>query len=130
MVNKTKALVVKDETKPKKKFGGAQEGAGRPKVVIDEAILLQMAAEDCTVREIASKLGCCVDTIYARFSEVLQAGRDQGNCSIKRKMFEIAMSGNTHMLIFLSKQRLGYREQPTVEAQQMNFNVYVNEIPK
>lgn len=103
---------------------------GQPKKMLDEALLKKMAAEDCTVAEIAATLGCHRDTIYARYSDVLREGREEGNSSLKRKMFELAMSGNVQMLIWLSKQRLGYKDKQPEEATQVHFNVYMNEIPK
>ncbi len=103
---------------------------GQPKKILDEAILLKMAAEDCTVSEIASELDCHRDTIYANYSDILKKGREQGNCSLKRKLFELAMTGCVPLLIWLSKQRLGYRDKQPDEATQVNFNVYTNEVPK
>ena len=103
---------------------------GQPRKILDEEVITQLAQEDCTVREIASRMGCSMDTIYANYSVALQKGRDIGNCSIKRKMFEIAMGGSVPMLIWLSKQRLGYKDQQPMEATQINFNVNVVEVPK
>ncbi len=102
---------------------------GRPKKMLDEARLMEMAAEDCTVAEIAAEMDCHIDTIYARYSDALKKGRDKGNCSLKRKLFELAMSGNVPLLIWLSKQRLGYRDRQPDEAQQTTINVYTNEVP-
>src|ERR1700749_1879476 len=98
---------------------------GQPRTVLDENVITEMASEDCTVGEIASRLGASRDTIYVNYSAALQKGRDFGNASLKRKMFEIAMSGNVPMLIWLSKQRLGYREGAQLDVQQNNFQVFI-----
>jgi hypothetical protein len=105
---------------------------GRPRKKLDEEELLKLASADCTVSEIAARLGCHVDTIFsnARYTELLHKGRESGNSSLKRRMFEIALGGNVTMLIWLSKQRLGYKEHQPEIAQQLNFNVTLNEIPK
>lgn len=103
---------------------------GRPKKEVNVELLRKMASEDCTVAEIGAALGCHKDTIYARFSDVLREGRDQGNCSLKRKMFELAMSGNVQMLIWLSKQRLGYKDRQPDEATQVHFNVSISDVPR
>jgi hypothetical protein len=105
---------------------------GRPKLRLDEGELFKLAQEDCTVGEIAARLNCHVDTIYKSqvYFDILQKGRENGNASLKRRMFEVALSGNVTMLIWLSKQRLGYKESQPEIAQQLNFNVTLNEIPK
>lgn len=105
---------------------------GRPRKKIDEDELLKLARDDCTQREIAARLGCHEDTISLNphYFALLQKGREQGNSSLKRRMFEIALGGNVTMLIWLSKQRLGYKEHQPEIAQQLNFNVSLNEIPK
>lgn len=54
----------------------------------------------------AAVLNCSVDTLGRRFAEVIEKGRKQGNMSLKRKQYEVAMGGNVTMLIWLGKQRL------------------------
>lgn len=114
----------------KKAIAKAPKKNGRPLAIIDEAKLVEMAAEDCTVNEIAAYFDVNPDTIYSRFSELLKKGRDKGNASIKRKLFEKAMIGDMSALIWLSKNRLGYKDKQPEEATQVHFNVYVNEVPK
>lgn len=114
----------------KKKFGGVQAGAGRPLKDIDPDKVFKLALIHCTIKEIASVLDCGVTTIEDRFSDLLRKGWDEGQMSMKRKMHEIAMAGDVKMLIWLSKQRLGYRDVMPEVAQQINFNVYCREIPK
>lgn len=104
---------------------------GRKKKEIDPDQVFRLAHIHCTVDEIASVLNCHRDTIYARFSDVLRRGHEEGQMSIKRKMHDKAFAGagDTTMLIWLSKQRLGYKDKQPEEATQVNFNVYVNEVP-
>lgn len=103
---------------------------GRPKKEIDPEQVFRLAHIHCTVNEIASVLDCNPDTIYARFSEVLRRGHEDGQMSLKRKMHEVAFNGDTKMLIWLSKQRLGYKDVMPEEVAQVTFNVYTNEVPK
>jgi hypothetical protein len=105
---------------------------GRKKKNIDPAQVFRLAHIHCTVNEIASVLGCAVSVIYERFPEQLRRGHEEGQMSLKRKMHEKAFAGvgDTTMLIWLSKQRLGYKEKQPEEATQLHFNVYVNEVPK
>lgn len=102
---------------------------GRPKKEIDPKLVFDLARIHCTKEEIASIVGCHIDTLYARFSEVLQRGNDEGKMSMKRKMHDIAMRGNVQMLIWLSKQRLGYKDKQPDEVPNMVINVNVKEIP-
>lgn len=83
----------------------------RPQKNIDPAILEKLAAILCTMEEMASVVGCSVDTLERRFADVIEKGRAQGNTSLRRKQFELAMNGHATMLIWLGKQRLGQREK-------------------
>lgn len=104
--------------------------SGQPKKTLDEERLIEMASHDATVEEIGAELGCHKDTIYARYSDVLKKGRLQGNMSLKQKMFQLAMEGNVGLLVWLSKNRFGYRDKPEDEATHVTFNVLINEVPK
>lgn len=114
----------------KKKKGGVMPGSGRPLKEINEDQVYRLALIHCTIPEIASTLDCGISTIKDRFSAVLQRGHEEGQMSLKRKMHEVAMAGDTKMLIWLSKQRLGYKDVQPEEATQVHFNVNVVEIPK
>jgi len=114
--------IAKVETKASK--------GGRPLKEVDENLIFELAKIHCTAKEIATIVKCHVDTIYARFSDVLHAGHDEGQMSLKRKMHEKAMAGDTQMLIWLSKQRLGYRDRPPEESHHTTINIFTNEIPK
>ena len=103
---------------------------GRPLAVIDEGKLIELAAANCTIQEICSELDIGHDTLYSRFSELLKRGRDKGNVSLKRKLFEKAIGGDMSALIWLSKNQCGYKDRQPEEATLIQFNVYVNEVPK
>lgn len=110
------------------------ENSGRHKLGIDADSVYRLGLIHCTVAEVAATLNCAQSTIYDRFSEDLHRGHEEGQMSMKRKMHAKAMgtdmTGDTSMLIWLSKQRLSYKDKQPDEATQTNFNVYVNEIPK
>ncbi len=105
---------------------------GRPKVQITAQQVYDLAKIHCTADEISACLNCHTSVIYDSFSESLRKGHQDGQQSLKRKMHEKAFAGNgdTTMLIWLSKQRLGYKERQPEEATQINFNVFINEVPK
>jgi hypothetical protein len=87
----------------------------RPKKDIDPDQVKKLAAIDCSYSEMASVLNCDEKTLTNRFSQVIKEGRESGCASLKRKQFEIAMSGNVSMLIWLGKIRL--KQKDTTEVQ-------------
>ena len=112
-----------------------QKKLGRPLASITYDQVRDLAALQCTIDEMAHVLKVNRDTIYARFSDALEEGRAQGNISIRRKMFWRAMeafngTGDTQMLIWLSKQYLGHKDRSQDEVLSINFNVSVNEVPQ
>lgn len=83
---------------------------GRPKKPIDEEQVRQLAAIDCSLEEMALILKCDEKTLRNRFSQVIKEGRASGTMSLKRQLFKKVQEGNTAVIIFLSKVKLGYRE--------------------
>jgi AraC-like DNA-binding protein len=104
--------------------------SGRKQKEIDPELVHALAMIHCTAEEISSVVGCSRETIYARFSDVLRKGHEEGQMSLKRKMHEKAMSGDTSMLIWLSKQRLGYKDKQPEEASQVTFNIHIDQDAK
>lgn len=107
---------------PKKK---RKPGAGRPKgtgKAIDLEELGKLCAMQCTHNEIASWFNVSPDTIERRaasdpeFRQVMLSSRDRGLISLRRKQYELALSGDRTMLIWLGKQLLGQREKLGVQA--------------
>lgn len=84
---------------------------GRPPKDVDERLLVELARIHCTHEEIASILGISPDTLTRRFAEVIKAARDEGKMSLRRKMWQLALDGNTTMLVWISKNELGYSDK-------------------
>lgn len=89
---------------------------GRPKKVIDMHQLEELCRIQCTEEEIAAVLG--VSTEWLRYQKknktffaVMQAGRERGKESLRRKQYDLAMSGDRVMLIWLGKQILGQADK-------------------
>lgn len=87
---------------------------GRKPLDIKPEQVTRLAAIGCTNEEIASVLGCSHDTIVRRFKAVLAEGRLQGKASLRKKQFELALAGNTTMLIWLGKQVLGQTDKQEI----------------
>jgi hypothetical protein len=98
---------------------------GRPKAIIDWENVGEMLRCGADVRSIASSLGISPDTLYVRskrdnkvdFSAFSQQKKAQGNDLLRRKQFEVAMTGNVSMLIWLGKNRLGQTDRQAISAE-------------
>ncbi len=97
---------------------------GRPLKKIDREQVLELARINCTMDEMAAVLKCSKDTLERRFAATIKEGREEGKSSLKRLMWEAAKQGNITMMIFLSKQLLGYSDK--VES---NMNATVSPGP-
>ena len=87
-------------------------GVGRPKSKVDEKILGNLAHIGCTLEEIGSILGVSARTLQRNFAEIIDASREKGKASLRKKMFEKAINkDNTHMQIWLSKNYLGMKDR-------------------
>lgn len=93
--------------------------AGRPKAEIDWNKVDRLLEAQCTGTEIAATLGIHPDTLYnavkakfkSDFSAYSQQKKESGKRLLKAKQFEVAMSGDKAMLIWLGKQYLEQRDK-------------------
>ena len=105
---------------------------GRPRNEIDWTLFEQLCAIHCTQSEIASMLKVHVDTLRDKtkkkygeeFSTVYKIYSENGKCSLRRYQFVLAKK-NTAMAIWLGKQWLGQKEDPSESFQQTNKLVQV-----
>ena len=102
----------------------------RPKLKIDEEQVMKLAAINCSYAEMAAVLDCDESTLTRRFAQAIQKGRENGKMSLKRKQFELAMSGNVTMLIWLGKQTLGQTDKMTMELSKVPTEALVEEARK
>ena len=115
----------------KKKFGGPQEGSGRPLKEVSEAMVYKLAQTMLSEKSIGIILECSEDTLQRRFSGALHRGRENRKQSLVEAMWQKALDEkDCKMMIWLSKQHLGYKDTMPEEATQISFNVYTNEVPK
>lgn len=85
--------------------------AGRPKFKIDYVAVEKLANIQCTQEEIATFLGCSVDTLQRdkEFCGIYKKGRENGKMSLRRTQYKLAEK-NVTMAIWLGKQYLGQRD--------------------
>ena len=87
-------------------------GVRGPKFLdVNEESIKDLASIGCTQEEIARILKVSVDTLTRNYAEILEIGGAELNMSLRRKQVEEAKKGNTALLIWLGKNRLGQREQ-------------------
>lgn len=109
----------KDAIKFGKKFG-------RPLKEINFEIFQNLCRIQCTLEEIASCFSCSEDTIERRvkerygntFAEVYKIYSGHGKMSLRRKQFEVAMNGNTALLIKLGEQYLNQSAKVQINEKQ------------
>jgi len=90
-----------------------------PRKEIDYDLLEKYCAIFCTAEEIAFLFDMSADTLDTRikekyecgFSEYYKKASSKGKMSLRRKQFEVALSGNVAMLIFLGKNALGQSDK-------------------
>ena len=100
----------------------------RSKSEIDFSVVDDMLEAGCTGEEVAARLGIHADTLYNRIKEETNLGfsayRQQkvamGDQILREKMYGQAKGGNTTMLIFLGKTRLGMSEKVEVDIPAMD----------
>lgn len=85
--------------------------AGRPAVVLDKEQVTLLASFHCTLEEMAQFFKCDRHTLTANYSPEIAKGKADGKLRLRRKQFDVAMKGNTTMLIWLGKQILGQNDQ-------------------
>lgn len=86
----------------------------RPRKTVDEKAVLELASKGRTLPEIAAYCGVSDDTISRRFAEFVKRGRTLMRGSLRAKQFQLAMSGNPTMLIWLGKQELDQTDKAEV----------------
>jgi len=95
----------------------------RPKKPIPEEEVKKLAAINCSVEEIADFFEVDRRTIQRRFAAALKQGRANSNISLKRRMWETAMTDNkgaVTMQIWLSKQMLNYSDKVSQDVHTEN----------
>ena len=104
------------KSKSDKTMAKTKQQVGRPKSKVDEKILGNLAHIGCTIEEIGSVVGVSARTLQRNFAEIIDANREKGKASLRKKMFEKAINkDNTHMQIWLSKNYLGMKDRMVSE---------------
>lgn len=98
---------------------------GRPKFQIDYEEVTKLASIMCTQEEIASILGCSVDTLQRdeKFCGLYLKAMQTGKSSLRRSQWKSAQDGNVVMQIWLGKNYLDQSDRKEVDN---NYNLNLN----
>lgn len=97
----------------------------RPRLQIDTKLLEGLSEIGCTDTEIATLVGCSVDTINRRFAEILSKGRKTMRMKLRRAQIREAEKGNVTMLIWLGKQYLDQADKSEATITHKEFEVEI-----
>lgn len=117
------------EKKTKRKTAKPRRAGRKPKErerLPTEQEVKILASYFLTNREISAVTNIAKRTLERHFGEALKIGRDLAGASIKRKQFQLALGGNTALLIWLGKVYLGQKEMkdPLPDDQEQTNFVY------
>lgn len=102
------------------------------RAAIDLAQVHAMAKIGCTTEEVAALLFVSPEWVRDRlndtveFARAVELGLAEMKMSLRRKQYEVAMSGDVRMLIWLGKQLLDQRDKTDVKEDR-TVNVMVTE---
>lgn len=103
------------------------------KKAIDLVMLYKMGQSLLPVETIADIFQVEPNTLYdtKRYASTLRSARANRKESLVQACWHKALiDKDTTMLIWMSKQHLGYKEKQPEDGHQLTFNVVVNEVPQ
>jgi len=89
---------------------------GRAKVVIAEEEFYKLACLHTTWKDLSDFFGVPVGTLRDNFADLYIKGTQTTKQKLRQKMFETAMNGDRVMMIWLSKNWLGYSDNGPQEG--------------
>jgi hypothetical protein len=92
---------------------GYEVGRGNRKKVVAPQDVYELAAIGCSDSEIARWFDIAESTLKYNFSDILAKGREDVKMSLRRAMIKNALNGNAVMQIWLSKNWLGFSDNPS-----------------
>ena len=85
---------------------------GRDKTVVPAEEVFKLAQIGCKDNEIADWFGIHSNTLRYQFKTELLKGREALKQTLRRAQIEVALGGNSTMLIWLGKNILGHSDNP------------------
>jgi len=92
---------------------------GRPRFIMDWDEFDKLCYLQCTITECAMSLKTSIDTVErcvkrkygVNFAEIFKLKSSGANISLRRKRWQMAMDGNTQLVLHLSKVMLGEKDE-------------------
>jgi len=108
----------------------------RPRVIIDWEEFDKLLAFQASQEELAGWFNCSTDTIERAvkrehkmsFADYSHQKRMPGKISLRRAMWQVAMAGNVPMMIWLSKQHLGFADKAPFDLSKVPDEVLAPEL--
>lgn len=101
---------------------GATKGRGNAYDLTEagEEWIASEISKGAVIEEIISMLGVSSKTLYARdngekVKRAVEKGKDNCNMRLRKAQVNAALNGNTSMLIWLGKNRLGQSDHPEID---------------
>lgn len=94
------------------------EGPGKEEfkfVEVDRDTVIKLARLHCSYADIGRWFGVHEHTIMKRFREDIETAKTETRARLRNKMLEKAMNGDTTMLIWVSKNWLGFSDNGPVD---------------
>lgn len=103
---------------------------GQPRKKVDPVQVYKLAQTMLPVKTIADILNVSKNTIEENYGDILREGRANQKLSLVREMFKKAIEGkDTKMMIWLSKQHLGYKDVVKTESDTIPISFQINPLP-
>ena len=81
---------------------------------LDKELISRLSSIMCSYEEIAMVMDTSVDNLQKRYKDIIERGRAEGKKGLRRAQYEKAVKDkDVRMLIFLGKQYLDQKDQPT-----------------
>lgn len=87
---------------------------GRPRKILDASRVTELACKGYSVTEIAAIFNVSDDTLHRNFAAEIARGRALCAGELRARQFQVAMSGDVRMLIYLGRIWLGQRPSPSL----------------
>lgn len=105
--------------------------AGRKPFKVDWKRVNDLAEAGCNGKQIASSMGCSVETLYKKtkikfgilWGEYERQHADKGIVDLRLAQHKKAIKGNTLLLIWLGKQRLDQYDRTAVNVSQADVDL-------
>lgn len=91
---------------------------GRPPFVVTEdntRMVEQMSGMGVPQEQIASIVGCSVDTLFKYFEEQMKLGKGKANFKVAQTLYQQAVKGNVPAAIFWLKTQAKFKETDKLE---------------